>query len=79
MTSSSPGSRPIESILWLKVLLDSKLQYESLEDVMDFLAFLVQTLWPNFWKLIRGIPSDSLGDYYKISGLLASQEVDLGF
>jgi len=28
-----------------KFFLDSRLQYESLEGSMDFLAFLVQTLW----------------------------------
>jgi len=37
-----PGSRLIEQILWLKVLLDSRLQYESLGALMDFLAILVQ-------------------------------------
>jgi len=47
MNSSSPGSRTIEPILWLKVFLDSKLQYVSLEGLMDFLAFLVQKLWKN--------------------------------
>ena len=34
----------------------SRLQYESLEGLMDFLAFLVQTLWLNFRVLIREIP-----------------------
>ena len=28
--------------------LDSRLQYESLEGLTDFLGFLVQKLWPNF-------------------------------
>jgi len=28
----------------------------SLEGMMDFLAFLVPKLWPNFPKLIREIP-----------------------
>ena len=37
----------IHQILWLKVFLDSRLQYESLEGLMDFLAFLVQKLWQN--------------------------------
>jgi len=83
MTSPSPGSRPIEPILWLKVFLDSRLQYESTEGSMDFIAFLVQTLRQNRQKLIRGIPTGSPGDYYMISGLLAitlapeRQEVDL--
>jgi len=48
----------------------SRLQYESLEGLMDFLAILVHKLRQNKQNLIRGIPSDSLGDYYKISGLL---------
>jgi len=47
MTSSSPGSRPIEPILCLKVFLDSGLQYESLEGMIDILAFLIQKLWQN--------------------------------
>jgi len=42
---SLPGSQTIHQILWLKVFLDSRLQYESLEGLMDFLAFLVQKLW----------------------------------
>jgi len=44
------------SDLVTRSFLDSKLQYESLEGLMDFLAFLVQKLWPNFRKLIRKIP-----------------------
>ena len=56
MTSSSPGSRTITPIMWLKVFLDFRLQYESLEDLMDFLAFLVQPLWNNKQKLFRGNP-----------------------
>jgi len=36
--------------------LDSRLQYESLEGLMDFLAFLTQKLWPNFRILINEIP-----------------------
>jgi len=38
---------------------------------MDFLAFLVQKLWRNKQKLIREIPTNSLGNPYKIWGLLA--------
>jgi len=62
MTSSSPGSRPIEPISWLKVFLDSRLQYESLEGLMDFLAFLVQKLWHKNQKFIREIPTDPVGN-----------------
>jgi len=36
--------------------LDARLQHESSEGLMDFLAFLVQQLWQNKHKLIREIP-----------------------
>jgi len=67
--TSSPGSRTIEAILWLKVFLDSRLQYESLEGLMDFLALLVQKLRQYKQKLIRGFPINSLGISYRIWGL----------
>jgi len=44
------------SNLVTRSFLDSRLQYESLEGLMDFLAFPVQKLWPNFRILIRDIP-----------------------
>jgi len=51
--------------------LESRLQLESLEGLMDFLAFLVQKLWQNKQKLIRGIPVNSSA-YSSINwGLLA--------
>jgi len=37
-----PGSRTFHPILWIKIFLDSRLQYESLDCLMDFQAFLVQ-------------------------------------
>jgi len=49
ITASSPGSWPMKPISWLKVFLDSRLEYESLEGLMYFLAFLVQ----NNGKIIR--------------------------
>ena len=69
--TSLPGSRTIHQIWRLEIFLDSRLQYESLEGLMDFLAFLVQKLWPNFRVLIREIPTNSLGNPYKIRGLSA--------
>ena len=36
--------------------LDSRLQYESLDGLIDFLAFLVQKSWPSFRILIKEIP-----------------------
>jgi len=54
-----------------QIFLDPGLQYESLEGLMDFLGFLVQNLWQNKQKLIRGIPTNSLGNPYKIRGLSA--------
>jgi len=52
-----------------ETFLDSRLQYESLDGLMDFLAFLVQKLWQNKQKLIMGIATNSLGNPYKIRGL----------
>jgi len=40
-----------EPILWLKVLLNFWLWYESLEPLVDFLGFLV----PKLWQKIRNI------------------------
>jgi len=61
----------MEPILWLKVFLDSRLQYEFSEGLMDFLAFLVQTLWQNKQKLIREI-SGNYSAYSSMNwGLLA--------
>jgi len=40
--TSYTGSRTIHQILWLEVFLDFRLQYRSLEGLIDFLAFLVQ-------------------------------------
>jgi len=71
MMTSYPGSRTIHQILWLKIVLDSRLQYESVEGLIDFLAFLVQNVWQNNQKFIRGIPTNSLGNPYKIKGLSA--------
>jgi len=61
MMTAYPGSGTIHQILWFKVFVDSGLQYESLEGLMDFLAFLVQNLWQNKQKVIRGILTKSLG------------------
>jgi len=35
-----------QPISWLIVLLDSRLEYQSLEPLVNFLAFLVPKLWP---------------------------------
>jgi len=49
----------------------SRLQHESLEGLMNFLAFLVQKLRQIKQKLFRGIHTNSLGISYKIRGLSA--------
>jgi len=36
--------RSNKPILWLKVVLDYRLEYESLEPLVEFLAFLAQKL-----------------------------------
>jgi len=38
-----------------QIFFDSRLQYESLEGLMDYVAFLVQKVWKNKQKLIREI------------------------
>jgi len=48
--------------------LGSRLQYKSLEGLMDFLAFLVQKLRQNKQKIMRGIVTNSLGISFKIRG-----------
>jgi len=68
MMTPYPENRIIHQILWLIVFLDSRLQYESLEGLMDFLVFLFQKLWQNKQKIIRGVPTNSLGNPYKIRG-----------
>jgi len=50
------GESNHHSDLVTRSFLDSRLQYESLEGLMDFLAFLVQNLWTNFRILIREVP-----------------------
>jgi len=47
--------RSNEPISWLKLLLGSRLLYESLLRLIDFLAFLVPKLWPKTPN-ISGIP-----------------------
>jgi len=55
--------RSNEPILWLKVLLDSRLEYESLEPLIDFLAFLVSVMLKNsqysrnFLRNVRDFPN----------------------
>jgi len=51
-----------EPISWLKVLLDSRLQYESLEPLIDFLAFWFKSYakkskyFRNSFRNVRGFP-----------------------
>ena len=56
--TSSPNNEPK---LWLKVWLDSRLEYESLEPLKDFLAFLVLKLWPEDPNLMRYMLSNLRG------------------
>jgi len=51
MTSSA---NPNELILWLKVVMNSRLQYESLETLIKFLAFLLPKFWPKKSKFCMG-------------------------
>jgi len=67
----APGNRPIEPISWLKVFFDSRLQYESSEGLLDFLAFLVQKLWQNNWIFFREIPDNYSSNSRNIWNFLA--------
>jgi len=69
--TSLPGSRTSHQIWWLEVFLDSSLQYDSLEGLMDVLALLVQKLRPNFRIFIREIPWNYSAMSSTIWGLLA--------
>jgi len=73
MLTLSPGSRPTETIMWLIRFCGfyCMLQYESLAGLMDFLAFLIQTLWQNKQKLVKEIPINSPRNPYKVWGLSA--------
>jgi len=51
MMTSYPGSRKIH-----QVFLDSRLQYESLEGLMDFLAFLFKSYGKTSKKQLGGSP-----------------------
>jgi len=62
MMSSGPGHQRQEQFFRLKFVLETRLQYESLEGLMDFLAFLVPKLWPKKRKSIRKILANPLGN-----------------
>jgi len=49
-------------IFWLEVVLDSRLEYEYLGPLIEFLAFLVQTLCQKYSKYFRNSPAHS-GDF----------------
>ena len=53
-------AQPLDGSILLKLLLQARLESGSFEPSMDFLAFLVQKLWPKNNKLI----------YYLVKGLI---------
>ena len=60
---SGPGRQRQEPILWLEILLETRLFYKSLEGLIGFLAFRVQKLLSKKGKKIREIPRNPFGDY----------------
>jgi len=48
-----PGAQPLGQSVSLKFSLESRLESESFEPVIDFLTFLVQKLWSKINKLIN--------------------------
>jgi len=50
-TSSGPGLKPLDGTISLKFLLETRLQYESFDNLDDLLRFQVQKLWSKIIKL----------------------------
>jgi len=48
-----PGCQPLGQSVSLKFSLETRLESESFEPLIDFLAFLVQKLWSTIKKLIN--------------------------
>ena len=48
-----PGAQPLGQSVSLKFSLETRLESESFEPLIDFLAFLVQKLWSKINKLIN--------------------------
>ena len=48
-----PGAKPLDEGISLKFLLQNRLESNSFEPLIDFLAFVVQKLWPKHNKLIN--------------------------
>jgi len=48
-----PGAQPLNQSVSLKFSLESRLESESFEPLIDFLAFLIQKLWSKINKLIN--------------------------
>ena len=49
-----PGPQPLDGILWLKFLLEPRLESESFEPLIDFLPFWVQNIWTKNNKIVNG-------------------------
>jgi len=47
-----PRAQPFDGSISLKFSLETKLESKSFETLIDFLAFLVETLWPKINKII---------------------------
>jgi len=48
-----PRAQPLDQSIWLNFSLETRLECESFEPLIDFLVFLVQTLWSKTNKLIN--------------------------
>jgi len=48
-----PGAQPLGQGVLLKISVESRLESESFEPLIDFLAFLVQKLWSKINKIIN--------------------------
>jgi len=48
-----PGPNPLNGSIFLKFLLETRLESKSLELLIDFLRFYVQKVWPKNNKIIN--------------------------
>jgi len=48
-----PRTQPLDESIWLKLSVETRLESDSFEPLIDFLAVLVQKLWSKINKLIN--------------------------
>jgi len=54
----------LDRSIYLKFSMETRLEFESFETLIDFLAFLVQNLWPKTNKLINHLIIELTGNFF---------------